>query len=258
MLEISIKAETIGKIGDLPITNSLLTSWMVLALILGISLLGIKRLKQVPSKLQTISEAVIENWLSLCDAVGGLRSSRYFPFVTTLFIFILLSNLFGLVPGLGAIIVKVKEQEIEKHIPLFRAPTSDLNTTLALAVVSFIYIEIEGLSSLGLKGHLNKFFINPIKDKIGFFVGLLELLSEFTRIVSFSFRLFGNVFAGEVLLAIMTFLIPVIVPVPFLGLEIFTSFIQAFVFAMLTLVFASLASTHHEAKVHFEGGGLGQ
>lgn len=243
MVSISIKAENLGQFFGLPLTNSLLTTWTVLLILLTVCLLGIKRLKEIPTNLQTMAEIIVENWLNLCDSVGGLRAARYFPFVTTLFIFILFSNLLGLIPGVEALTLFSRAEG--KMVSLFRSPTSDLNTTLALAFVAFVYIEVEGIRHLGLKGHLHKFFINPLRDKIGFFVGLLELLSEFTRIVSFSFRLFGNVFAGEVLLAIMTFLIPFLIPVPFLGLEIFVSFIQAFVFAMLTLVFASLATAGH-------------
>lgn len=246
MVSISIKAENLGQFFGLPITNSLLTTWLILFILLGAALGGIRKLKEIPTNLQTIAEIIVENWLNLCDSVGGLKAARYFPFVTTLFIFILLSNLLGLLPGLEALTLFSRPEG--KTVPLFRSPTSDLNTTLALALVAFIYIEIEGIRNLGLRGHLNKFFINPGRDKIGFFVGILELLSEFTRIISFSFRLFGNVFAGEVLLAIMTFLIPLLIPVPFLGLEIFVSFIQAFVFAMLTLVFASLATVGHAAE----------
>lgn len=252
MLEITIKPEILIDTNLLPLTNSLLSTWLLMVFILVLALGGIKKLRHIPSRAQTIMETLIETWLGLCDAVAGPDAHRFFPFVTTLFIFIILSNFLGLLPGLAA--VGITSGPAGKLIPLLRAPTSDLNTTLALAVVSFMFIELEGITRLGLGGHLRKFFVNPLRDKLGFFVGILELLSEFTRIISFSFRLFGNIFAGEVLLAIMTFLIPLFIPVPFLGMEIFTGFIQAFVFAMLTLVFSSLAVVQHTAVAHRQGG----
>lgn len=254
MIEISIRPEVIGHLGPIPITNSLITTYLVIGIILLATSRGLSKLKNIPSRIQVLGETVLETWLSLCDSVAGSKSRRYFPLITTLFIFILLSNWLGLLPGLSAIGIRHFEDGKSSLLPILRAPTSDLNTTLALAIVSFFYIEIEGIRSLGLKLHLHKFFVNPINDPMGFFIGLLELLSEFTRIVSFSFRLFGNVFAGEVLLAIMTFLIPLLVPIPFLGLEIFTSFIQAYVFAMLTLVFISMATLSHSVE-HKESGG---
>lgn len=252
MVEISIRPEIITRFGVLPITNSLVSTWLIMGIFFLFFVFAAKRLKAIPSRGQLILETTIEAWLRLCDTIGGLRSNRYFPFITTLFFFILISNWFGLIPGISSLGFFRLEDEGQKFVPFFRAPTADLNTALALALVSFFYIEIEGITTLGLKIHLKKFFVNPIRDSIGFFVGLLELLSEFTRIVSFSFRLFGNVFAGEVLLTIMTFLIPLLIPIPFLGLEIFTGFIQAFVFATLTLVFASMA-TQSDHNKHLGG-----
>lgn len=254
MVEISIKPEIIARLGSFPVTNSLITTYLVIGLILLAAYQGLKKLKNIPTRTQVIEETILETWLGLCDSVAGLKSRNYFPFVTTLFVFILFSNWLGLLPGISAIGINHFADGKNSLLPILRAPTSDLNTTLALAIVSFVYVESEGIKSLGLKIHLNKFFVNPINDPMGFFVGLLELLSEFTRIVSFSFRLFGNVFAGEVLLAIMTFLVPLLIPIPFLGLELFTGFIQAFVFAMLTLVFISMSTVSH-SQVHKETGG---
>ena len=127
-------------------------------------------------------------------------------------------------------------------MPLFRGPTADLNTTIALALISVFMIQFYGFKHLGLK-YLKKFF--NFSNPINAFIGILELISEFSRIISFAFRLFGNIFAGEVLLTVISFLIPFIAPLPFLGLEIFVGFIQALVFTMLSLVFISMATSHH-------------
>jgi F-type H+-transporting ATPase subunit a len=136
-------------------------------------------------------------------------------------------------------------------VPLFRAASSDLNTTLAIALVSVIFTQVVGLRHLGGE-YVGRFF-NFKGGPIGFYVGVLELIAEFAKIVSFTFRLFGNVFAGEVLIAVITFLLPWIAVLPFYGLELFVGFIQAFVFAVLTLVFMSLATESHAE--HGEPGG---
>jgi F-type H+-transporting ATPase subunit a len=148
-----------------------------------------------------------------------------------------------LFPGFGTIGLEKIEEGHRAFIPLFRAGTADLNTTMAFALLSVLIIQLAGLKMLGLS-YLKKFFIfnNPIM----FFVGLLELMGEFTKIISFSFRLFGNIFAGEVLLTVIAFLMPIIAPIPFLGLELFVGFIQSVVFSMLTCVFLSVATTRSE------------
>lgn len=235
-LHISIAAEKIAKLGPVTITNSLLTSWLVIA---GICWLGYKigkNAKLKPSIKQLLFEVPIEALYSLTKNVAGAaKAVTFFPFIATFFLFILLSNWFGLIPGVGT--VKFN------HAPLLRAPTADLNMTLALALTSVGMIQYFGLKSLG-KEYLKKFF--NFKNPIFTFVGILELVSELAKIVSFTFRLFGNIFAGEVLLAVTAFLIPIIIPIPFYGLEIFVGFIQALVFSMLTLVFLNMATVRAE------------
>jgi F-type H+-transporting ATPase subunit a len=127
-------------------------------------------------------------------------------------------------------------------VPFLRSAGSDLNVTLALGIVAMTLVNVSGVNALGVWIHVRKFF--TFKNPIDFFVGILELLSEFAKIISFSFRLFGNVFAGEVLLVIVGSLAPYVAPVPFLLLEVFVGFIQALVFAMLTMVFISIAVAH--------------
>jgi F-type H+-transporting ATPase subunit a len=171
------------------------------------------------------------------ESVLGSRrhAEKYLPLVATIFLFILFSNWLGLLPGVGSFII----HEDGGRVPLLRSPASDLNFTLALAITAVLAVNVLGVAALGAAKHGKKFF--NFSNPIAFFVGILELISEFARMISFSFRLFGNVFAGEVLLVIMAFLVPYLIPLPFLFLELFVGFIQAFIFAMLTLVFTAAA-----------------
>jgi len=177
------------------------------------------------------------------DSVLGNRelSLRYMPIVGTVFILILTSNWLGLLPFVGPLTVK----EGLKSVPLFRSPSSDLNFTIALAIISVLAVNIFGSVTIGLWKHLGKFF--NFHSPIDFFTGILEFVSEFIKIISFSFRLFGNVFAGEVLLTILGFLVPYAVPLPFIAMEIFVGLVQAFIFSMLTLVFIGMAVSHETA-----------
>ena len=165
----------------------------------------------------------------------------------------------GILP-FGSIDAHVTAEEFEEHgveegkqagllVPFLRSANTDVNTTLAIALVAMVMVHFWGLSTLGFFGHVGK-FINFKSGPIGLFVGILEGISEIARIISFTFRLFGNIFAGEVLLVAMAFLIPLIGIIPFLGLELFVGVIQAFIFAMLTLVFATMATVSHGAEEH--------
>ncbi len=195
-----------------------------------------RRLTLVPGRLQSLGEMVVEGILGLITGLLGSHSARkYFPILATFFLLIILSNWSGLLPGVGSIGLY---GEHEEFTPLFRAPTADLNTTMAFGLVAVVYVQFAGLQALGTH-YLQKFF--NFSNPINFFVGILEIISEFSRLISFTFRLFGNIFAGEVLLAVVAFLIPVLVPIPFLGMELFVGFIQALVFTMLTATFLSMA-----------------
>jgi F-type H+-transporting ATPase subunit a len=203
-----------------------------------------RKLALVPAGMQNIAEIAIDGAMGLMDSVLGNRkaSEKYLPLVFTIFIFVLFSNWLGLLPGVGSLIIT----RDGASAPLFRSPASDLNFTLALALIAVTLINALGIAAIGFKKRASVFF--NFKSPIDFFIGILELISEFAKIISFSFRLFGNVFAGEVLLAIMAFLVPYLVPLPFMFLEIFVGFVQAFIFGMLTLVFVAMATTeHHEA-----------
>ena len=176
---------------------------------------------------------------------GDVKNSQIFPLVATIFLFVIISNWMGLLPGFGSIGIWETHEGHEVFVPLLRSTFADINMTFALALISVTATQVFGFAMLGFKGYGGKFFINPFSDPIGCFVGILELFSEFSKMISFSFRLFGNVFAGEVLLLVISFLVPYIAPLPFYGLEIFVGFIQALVFSFLTLVFLNLATTSH-------------
>jgi F-type H+-transporting ATPase subunit a len=248
MPEISIKAEPILHFGYFVFTNSYLLSLISFVILVSIAVTLKKDISLVPGRLQSIFELMAEQLLGLMDGLLGDRrkSEKYFPVVATVFLFILCSNWLGLLPGVGSVLIKEAGEHAGevKMIPLFRAPGADLNFTIALAMVAMLFVQFFGIVALGVRKYSNKFF--TLKNPIYTFVGLLELLSEFVKIISFSFRLFGNVFAGEVLLGIVGFLAPYFIPLPFLFLEVFVGFIQAFIFSMLTLVFIAMSVADHE------------
>ncbi len=248
-MHVSITPEIVFQWGGMPITNTLITAVATSLVLIAIGYFAVRKLKKVPKALsvQNIFEMVIEALLNMIDGVTGDRklSYKFFPLVATIFIFILLSNWLGLLPGMGSIgfFETAGENHHQTFSPIFRSAASDLNVTLALAIVSVLATQIFGIVILGFLKYSKKFinFSSPIK----LFVGLLEIISEIAKMVSFSFRLFGNIFAGEVLLVVIMTLVPFIAPIPFFALEIFVGFIQALVFAMLTLVFLKTAATVH-------------
>lgn len=246
-LSISLRAETLFTIAGFPVTNALLLSTLVFLLLIALGITLRRRLKMVPGMMQNIFELVVEGALGIMDTVLGDRrqSEKYFPLVFTVFLFILCSNWLGLLPGVGSIVV----HQGTDWVPLLRSPASDLNFTLALALIAITFVNVVSIAAIGLKSRLSVFF--NFKSPVDFFIGILELVSEFAKIISLSFRLFGNVFAGEVLLAIMAFLVPYLIPVPFLFLEIFVGAIQAFIFGMLTTVFVGMSlAVHGEDEGH--------
>jgi len=240
-MQISLRAEEIFHIGAFPVTNSVLLATLSFLVIAVFAFLLRRRIAMVPGKAQNLMEIVIDGALDIMDSVLGDRrkSEKYLPLVLSIFLFILCSNWLGLLPGVGSFVVRSGEGTV----PLLRSPAADLNFTLALALLAVTFANALGVAAVGLKGRLKTFF--NFENPILFFVGILELISEFAKIISFSFRLFGNVFAGEVLLTIIAFLLPYLAPLPFMFLEIFVGFIQAFIFGMLTLVFISMAVSEH-------------
>ncbi len=245
-MHISLAAEPLFHVGFFTVTNSLLASFLGSLLLIIVAFVIHNKLKNSPSfLLQNILEIVVDYMDNLAVSVGGEKARKFLPIVLTIFLYILVSNWLGLLPGFGSIGLTVLKDGEHEFVPLLRGATADLNTTLALALIAFFSIQFYGVSENKLS-YFKKFF--NLESPVFFFAGLLELMSEFSKIISFSFRLFGNVFAGEVLLAVVTALIPIIVPLPFLGLEIFVGLIQAYVFSILTLVFINLGT-----QVHGEG-----
>lgn len=287
MLHISLSAEKIASIGSFPITNSLLSTWAVMAILVGLSLWVRRSVKLVPSHVQSVAEILIGGLYDFFESVMGHHAKQAFPLLASLFLFIITANWMGLLPGVGTIgfyetpvvshsqtdhgekavvsavdgsvvehnqpgaVREISGREFEtketehveekKFVPLLRGATADLNMTIALAIVAFFAIQYFGFATLGI--HYSARFFN-FQNPIMFFVGILEIISDISKVISFAFRLFGNIFAGEVLLTVIAFLMPFLVPTPFVMLELFVGFIQALVFSTLTAVFINVAVAH--------------
>ena len=245
----NLAAETIGHIGSFPIRNTMLMAWLAMAVLIVVSLL-LRRTgyKQIPGRFQGLLEMIVGGLFGFFDSIIGDRAltRRFFPLVATIFLFLMLANWMGIFPGVGSITIEGVHDGHPMAIPLFRSMNADVNMTLSIALIAVTMSHVFGMSVLGILPHMGKFFVAPWRDPIGSFIGILELIAEFAKIISFTFRLFGNIFAGEVLLVVVSFLVPFIAPLPFLGLELFVGFIQALVFALLTLVFIKMATTGHD------------
>ncbi len=244
-LHISINAEPVFHILGIPVTNSLATSTVITAILLTLVYLATRNftLKGKLSRVQMFFELVIEGLYGIVESIAGSSKAKvFFPLVMSFFIFIVPSNWSGLLPGAGSVGFEGVIKGKEVFIPILRAPTADLNTTIALALIAMFFVQYYGFVYQGWH-YLKKFF--DFSNPINAFVGILELISDLSKILSFAFRLFGNVFAGEVLIAVMAFLIPVGAPIPFYALEIFVGLIQGLVFLMLSTVFMNMATMGH-------------
>lgn len=259
---ISMAAEVLFHIGAFPVTNTLVATWLSMLLLIVVSWLFTRRMKLVPTGLQNVVETIIEMFYKgVAHVRAGKQAGLFLPLAGTLFFFILLSNWMGLLPGFGTIgLIHHGEHGETEIIPFLRSANTDLNTTLALALFSVISTQIYGIKVRGFFRYANRFirvggfvdfFKNPgnpmrlMNAAIDVVIGLLEIFDELTKLLSFSFRLFGNIFAGEVLLIVISMLLPYLAPLPFLALELFIGYIQALIFATLTLVFVTHA-THEE------------
>lgn len=275
--EIALAAEKLHFFG-LEVPNPLPATWLSMAVLIIVSFLATRKMEEVPSGLQNAVEAIVEVLYNFIEGVAGEKAPMFFPLVATFFFFIIISNWMGLMPGFGSIgllehahhgghliqeihILGVKvglltAAEAGEHetgwilLPFLRSANADLNTTIALAIVSVAATQYFGLRTLGLT-YLGKFFTFKgstfFERPVNTFVGLLELASEFIKIISFSFRLFGNIFAGEVLLIVIGYLVAFVASLPFMLLEIFVGFVQALIFAMLSLIFFMMATVHHDS-----------
>jgi F-type H+-transporting ATPase subunit a len=279
-LHISVKPETLWSLPlfghlTLRITNSFLTMLLVMLFLIILGSIVARRAQLIPGRLQSVVEIVVEFLLGLVEGTAGKKlGRRIFPLIGGLFIFIIVANYTGLLPGIGTIgiwhegkhaLVAASEGATgTEHggrtlVPLFRPPSADLNMTLAMALISYVAFQVAGISAHGVWGRI-KHMANPP------FLLPIEIISELSRIVSLSFRLFGNIFAGETLLTVMYGLanaikitvVGLVIPVIFLYLEVLFGFIQALIFAVLTLIYIALASAHeheeeHEAEGHHRG-----
>lgn len=243
-IHVALRPEVLGHVFMMPITNSLIMTWAVMVLLLVLVVLFRRSLSLVPGRIQAGIEASVEAVLGyMSETLGSEKLARtFFPLVASIGIFVALANVLEFLPGIGSIGL----EHGAEFLPLLRAPAADLNFTLALAAIAFFTIEITSIAALGTITYISKYlnFASPI----GFIVGLIEFISNLGRLISFSFRLFGNIFAGEVLVLVATFFVPYILPAPLMLFEMFIGVIQGIVFAMLTLFFIKLAIMKpHEA-----------
>lgn len=241
-IHISLAAEKIGEFAGIPITNTLLMAWVVMGFLLITGFFIGRNVPLTPGKVQLAFEALFDYVLTyMAETFGDRRlAEKFFPFIATIFLFIFTSNMLQFIPGVGSIgFFHGKE-----FTPLLRSVNTDFNVTLALAIISFVVIEISGFVVLGFLKYGKK-FVN-FSSGMGFFLGIMEFISELARLVSFSFRLFGNIFAGEVLIAVAIAFLPYFLPVPLLLYELFVGLIQAAIFALLTLFFIKLAIAEPE------------
>jgi F-type H+-transporting ATPase subunit a len=265
---VELPASVIFHIGPFPVTNTIITSWITVAILVLIALLVTRKSKLIPGRLQGVVEAIIEWMYNFCkDVAGPENGRRFFPFVTTIFLFVLLNALMNLIPGFGSIMYT----NSEGTFPILRGANTDINTALAIAILAFLFIEFWGFKNNKF-GYLKKFFNfsrgfkgwgqlftgkigkglgNIFMGFIDTFVGFLEFFSEIIRIVSFTFRLFGNMTGGEILILILFFLLG------FAGLgfiqigylfEVLVGVVQALIFSGLTLVFATMAAEKHQGE----------
>lgn len=252
----ALAAEPLFHVGNFPVTNSLLNAWIVVLFFIVFALVASRGAALVPRGIHNAFDAVVELLMTEVDKVTEDRrkTKMFFPLVATIFLYILANNWLGLLPGTGTI----GFFHGTELIPLLRPATADLNLTLALAAFSLVAVQLAGIQATGLLNYGSK-FVNvrgiwqalpkgPVAIGVAlieFFVGLLEIVSEFAKVASLSLRLFGNVFAGEILLGVMMSLVSFLLPVPFMFLEVLVGVIQATVFAMLVLVFLVVATSSH-------------
>ncbi len=238
---VSFAAEPIVRLGFFSVTNAFLDTLLVDTFLIGLIVAVNRNMSKIPGILQNIIEIMMQGFYSLAESVAGERAAKIFPFFTSFFIFILIANWSGLIPGITAI----GFYEDHELIPFFRAATSDFNVTLALALVSAFATHIMSINIIGIKEYLSRYFsLNPIY----LFIGFLEIISEITKVISLSFRLFGNIFAGEIVLGTVATIFAFLFPLPFLMLEVVVGLVQALVFSMLTMAFMAILTTPHHDR----------
>ena len=262
---VELPSEPVVHIGHFPVTNTLIASWFTMIVLVGLSILLTRKMKLIPGKRQAMAETIVEGLLNFVESVAGKKHARMlFPGVATIFIYVISNAYLALFPFFGSIGVIEHDG---KFAPLFRAANTDVNVPLSIAIMSFIFVESWGMRALGVSHYIGEFInvrqmVQGLKElftgKIGqavmniafgfisLFVGVLEIFSHLIRMLSFTFRLFGNMTAGEILILVSCFLIPLVFTIPFYGLELLIGLIQALIFSGLTLVFGTIAVSPHE------------
>jgi F-type H+-transporting ATPase subunit a len=230
---------------DVSISSSLFTMFFVAGFVAIAGILLTRGMREIPGRGQNLIEWAYESLENWAVSLGGTAARAHVPLFAALFLFILFSNWSGLLPFFG-------------RIEAFRAPTSDVNVTLGLALFAFLYYHVQGFRHLGVRGYLGKFFVfSGFKEgigagMIGLFVGLIEFLLEFIKPITLSMRLFGNIFGGEVALGVITALTIAIIPIGMLSLELLLNFVQALIFSTLTLMYTIIAIESHHEDDHAE------
>ena len=244
----NIQPATIFSIGDFPISSSFLMINLITILLVIFLLWFNKVLKVTPDKVQTVVEMLLDGIMGLIDQITNKRSvsEKIFPMIATLFIFVGISNLIGLFPGLTSITID--------GVALFRTPTTDFNTTFSIATALMLLVQIQSIIDWGLFGYIGRFiqikgiwigfrkgFGEGMISIINFLIGLLDIVSEIAKVVSLSVRLFGNIYAGEILMVIIMGAFAYGLPAVWLGMNLFTGIIQALVFGALIAAYYGTA-----------------
>jgi len=267
---VSLPAETIAHVGSFSITNTLIASWFTILVLVGLSYLCTRKMKLIPGRRQGLAEVVVEGLLSFVESVSGKKHARMlYSGVATIFIYVISNAYLALLPFFGTIGIHHSSHGHEEFIGFFRAANTDVNVPLSIALMSFFFVESWGMRAIGVVHYLSEFinvrqFLQGLKELftgkiktgpmnivfgfISLFVGVLEIFSHLTRMLSFTFRLFGNMTAGEILILVSSFLIPLVFAIPFYGLELLIGMIQALIFGGLTLVFGTIAVSPHEEE----------
>lgn len=238
-IHVALKPYVVGEFFGIPLTATLITTWFAMAVVIVLVVALKTRLTAVPGKVQNMAEMVVGGAFDYVSDVLESRkmAEKYFPIVMTIFVFVLALNWIGLLPGVAAIGL----YHDGHFTPLLYPAATDLNITIAFSLIAFFTIEIAGVLALGVFKYGSKFL--NFSSPLNFAIGIIEFISELARLISFSFRLFGNIFAGKTLIVVVMFFVPYILPVPLYAFEVFVGFIQAFIFAILTLFFIKLAVT---------------
>jgi F-type H+-transporting ATPase subunit a len=261
---VALPSEPILHLGSFSITNTLLASWLTILVLVGLSILLTRKMKLIPGRRQALAEVVVEGLLNFVESIAGKKHTRMlFPGVATIFIYVISNAYLALFPFFGTIGIHHEHE----FFAIFRAANTDVNVPLSIALMSFFFVESWGMRAIGVTHYLSEFinvrqFLQGLKELftgkiktgpmniifgfISLFVGVLEIFSHLTRMLSFTFRLFGNMTAGEILILVSSFLIPLVFSIPFYGLELLIGMIQALIFSGLTLVFGTIAVSPHE------------